>query len=107
MAALLVLLLLMLGLDRLLLATLLLEARVIAGPQRELGMAEVQDVVAHRIEHIAIVRDDDDRRGIPLQVVDQPERALEVEVVGGLVEQQQVRLGEQHGGECHPHTPAA
>ena len=37
----------------------------------------------------------------------QPERAFEIEIVGRLVEQQQVGLGEQRGGERHAHAPAA
>ena len=45
--------LLVLLLDRLLLAALLLEARVIAGPQRQLTVVEVQDMVADRIQHVA------------------------------------------------------
>ena len=45
--------------------------------------------------------------GQDLQVVGEPEHALEVEVVGRLVEQQDVRLREQHRGERHPHPPAA
>ena len=40
-------------------------------------------------------------------VVLEPERAFEVEIVGRLVEQQEVGLGEQHGGERDPHAPAA
>ena len=58
-------------------------------------------------EHVAIMADDEDRRGIALQIVDQPERSLEIEVVGRLVEQQEVGLGEQHGGKRHAHPPAA
>ena len=41
------------------------------------------------------------------EIVGEPQHALEVEVVGRLVEQQDVGLGEQHGGERHPHPPAA
>ena len=37
----------------------------------------------------------------------EPQRAFQVEIVGRLVEQQQVGLGEQGGGERHPHAPAA
>ena len=37
----------------------------------------------------------------------QPQGAFEVEIVGRLVEQQQVRLGEQGRGHRHPHPPAA
>ena len=45
--------------------------------------------------------------GIGLEVVDQPHRAFEVEIVGRLVEQQQVGRGEQHRRERNPHAPAA
>ena len=37
----------------------------------------------------------------------QPQRAFEIEIVGRLVEQQDVRLGKQHRGERHAHAPAA
>ena len=37
----------------------------------------------------------------------QPQRRLEVEVIGRLVEQQQVGRGEQRGRERDPHAPAA
>ena len=42
-----------------------------------------------------------------LQVVGEPQHALEVEIVGRLVEKQDVRLGEEDRGERHPHPPAA
>ena len=37
----------------------------------------------------------------------QPQRRLEVEIIGRLVKQQQVGLGEQRRRECNPHAPAA
>ncbi len=45
--------------------------------------------------------------GIGLQIVDEPQHAFEVEVVGRLVEQQEVGLREQHRGERDAHAPAA
>ena len=51
--------------------------------------------------------DDDDRVRIAADIVLQPQRAFEVEIVGRLVEQKQVRLGKQHGGQRHAHAPAA
>ncbi len=51
--------------------------------------------------------DDDERRRIGLQIVDEPERAFEVEIIGRLVEQQEVGRREQHRRERHPHAPAA
>ena len=44
---------------------------------------------------------------IARDVVLEPQGAFEVEIVGGLVEQQNVRLGEQHRGERDAHPPAA
>ena len=51
--------------------------------------------------------DQQDGVGVALQEALQPERRLEVEMVGRLVQQQQVGLGEEHGGERHAHAPAA
>src|SRR3546814_15212624 len=54
-----------------------------------------------------VVGDQQESAGIALQKAFQPERGFEVEVVGRLVEQQQVGGLEQEGGEGHPHAPAA
>ena len=59
------------------------------------------------VEQLAVVADDQRGVRIFLQPRFQPERAFEIEIVGRLVEQQQVRLGEQRRGERHPHAPAA
>ena len=67
----------------------------------------MQDVVDDVVEQVAIVADDQDRRGIGLEIIDQPEHAFEVEIIGRLVEQQQIGLREQHRGERDAHAPAA
>lgn len=59
------------------------------------------------VQQLAVVADQQDRVRIVPQVVLQPDRRFEVEVVGRLVEQQQFRLGEQYPGERHAHAPAA
>ena len=51
--------------------------------------------------------DDEQRRRIMREMLLQPERAFEVEIVGRLVEQQQVGLREQRRGERDAHAPAA
>ena len=51
--------------------------------------------------------DDDHGVRIAGDVVLEPQRAFEVEIVGRLVEQQQVGLTEQHRGERDAHAPAA
>jgi hypothetical protein len=88
------------------LAALAFETRVIAAPEGELGLIEMQDMVGHLVQEIAVMADDQDRRGIMGEIVDQPERAFEIEIVGGLVEQQNVRRRKEHGGEGHAHAPA-
>ena len=45
--------------------------------------------------------------GIVAQIALEPQRAFEIEVVGRLVEQQQLGLEEQHGRERDAHAPAA
>ena len=41
------------------------------------------------------------------EMVLQPQRSFEIEIVGRFVEQQQVRLGKQSGGKRDAHAPAA
>ncbi len=67
----------------------------------------MHDGVDRRVQQVAVVADDDDGVRIAANVVLEPQRAFEVEIVGRLVEQQQVRLGEEHACERHAHPPAA
>jgi hypothetical protein len=67
----------------------------------------MQDLVDRGVEQIAVMADDDHGARIVRQMVLQPQRAFEIEIVGGLVQQQQVGLGEQGRGERHAHPPAA
>jgi hypothetical protein len=64
-------------------------------------------MLTRRFEQVAVVADEEHGVRIAREIVLQPERAFEIEIVGRLVEQQQVGLGEQHGGERHAHAPAA
>ena len=59
------------------------------------------------VEEIAVVGDDQDRAGIVAQVAFEPADGLRVEMVGGLVEQQEVRLLEQQPAERDPAPLAA
>ena len=63
----------------------------------------VDDVV----KQVAVMADDQNGGGIGLEIIDQPQHAFEIEIIGRLVKQQQVGLREQHGGERHAHAPAA
>ena len=59
------------------------------------------------VEKIAVVRDQHEGERILQQILLEPVAGFEIEVVGGLVEQQQVRLFEQQLGQRDAHLPAA
>ena len=62
----------------------------------------------HRaIQQAAIVRHEQRRAGEAGEPAFQPEGGFQVQVVGRFVEQQQVGIGEQRGGQRHAHAPAA
>ena len=77
-----------------------------AGPVGQLAIFKVQDPVHGAVQQAAVVADDDDRMGITAQVVFEPKRTFEIEIVGRFVEQQKIGLGEKHAGQRHTHTPA-
>jgi hypothetical protein len=61
----------------------------------------------HAVEHRAVVAHQDDGAGVGFQRVFEPVDALDVEVVGRLVEQQDVGLLEEEARQGRPHAPAA
>ena len=63
-------------------------------------------MVDRGVEQIAVVADHDNGMRIVREVVLEPERAFEVEIVGRLVEEEEIRLRKQGRGECHAHAPA-
>src|SRR4051812_32678731 len=75
---------------------LLLEpARVVALVGDAARAVELEDPAGDVVEEVAVVGDRDHRALVLVEVALQPRDGLGVEVVGGLVEQQQVRGGEQ------------
>lgn len=60
---------------------------------------QVNDIGADRVQEDAVVGDDDHGLVILVQVLLQPHDSGKVEVVGGLIKQQYVRLQEQ--GTCN------
>ena len=85
----------------------LLERAVVAAIDRRLLVLDVDDAVDDAVEELAIVRDQQQRAGIVAQPALEPDDRVEVEVVGGLVEQQQVRRTHQRLRDVEPHAPAA
>ncbi len=94
-------------LQRELLRALPLELRIVAGVGLELPRVEVDDPVDHAVEKIAVVRDEQQRSRIAREPVLEPQHGVEIEVIGGLVEQQEVRAAHQGLREIEPHSPAA
>ena len=80
---------------------------IAAGIQGQLSACEVEDMVGHVVKEIALVADQQDRRRVRAQEILEPQHRFEIEVVRGLVEQQQVGLREQQRCQRHAHPPAA
>ena len=96
-----------LGVEHFAHGALLFERGVGALVERQLAAIEMQDLVDRRVEQVAIMADDDHGARIVRQMIFEPQRALEVEIVGRLVQQQQVGRREQRRGERNAHPPAA
>ena len=98
---------LLLGVGRLLQGelqrALALELRVVAAVCLELLRVDVHDRRDDAIQKIAIVCDEEQRPGVADQPVFEPQHRVEVEVVRGLVQQEQVRAGHQRLPEIQPH----
>jgi hypothetical protein len=72
---------------------------VVALPGDALAAVQLQDPLCHVVQEVAVVRDGHDGALERGQVVLQPRHGLGVQVVGGLVEQEHVRLLQQHLAE--------
>ena len=100
------------GVGRLLLAAhpreLLLEpTRVVALERQPATVVQLQDPLRDVVEEVPVVGDRDDRARILLEEPLQPVDGLGIEVVRGLVEEQQVRVLQQEPGERHATLLAA
>ena len=68
---------------------------------------DLDDLVDGHVEKIAVVRNQHEGVGIVAEILFQPVARFEIEMVGRLVEQQQVRLLQQQLGQRDAHLPAA
>ena len=80
---------------------------VVADVVGQFPQVDVGDARDDGIEEVAVVRNENHRVGIGAKIFLEPVASLEVEMVGRLVEQQQVRSSEQELGERDSHLPAA
>ncbi len=67
-----------------------------------MAAVELEDPLRDVLHEVPVVGDRDDGARVLLQVLLKPQDALRVQVVGGLVEQQQVGLLEQELAQGHP-----
>jgi len=70
-------------------------------PRDAFATVEFEDPAGHMVEEVTVVGDGDDGALVLLQVALQPLDALGIEVVGRLVEEQDVRLLKQQTAEGH------
>ena len=105
------LLLVPVGLDVLLVAffALVEVSAVVAGVRiEESGVwVDLDDRFDDRVHEIAVVRDHEDRARVIQEIALEPEEREEVEVVGWLVEHEEVRLHDEEAREMGAHDPAA
>ena len=79
---------------------------IVAREQPQLAVIQIRHVSADAIQEVAIVGDDDHRRAARPQDLFQPADGVDIQMVGGLVEQQHVGVREQRLGQQHAQLPA-
>src|SRR5215469_8575209 len=67
----------------------------------------MENELCRRIQEIPVMTDDEYRASVSAQELLEPHHPFEVEIVGGLVQQQKVRRREENRRQRHAHTPAA
>ena len=79
---------------------LLLEPAGVVALERDGGaVVQLEDPLGDIVEEVAVVSDGDDAAGVLREVSLEPADGLRVEVVGGLVEEQEVGLAQQELAE--------
>ncbi|MNH05037.1 hypothetical protein D3C79_643490 [compost metagenome] len=79
---------------------------VVAGPGGDLAAIEIDDPGRQLVDELPIVRDEDDGATEIFQELFQPVDGFDVQVVGRLIEQQQIRIAGQGAGQGHLAQPA-
>ncbi len=83
-----------------------LEGRVVAAVDAYPGALHVGDVTDQRIDELAIVGNQQQRALIAAEPALEPDDRVQIQMIGRLVEQQQIRTADQRLGEVQPHAPA-
>ena len=80
---------------------------VIAGIEMHAAIPDLDDFVDCDVQEIAVMRNQHNRVRVIGQVLLQPIAGFQIQVIGGFIQQQQVRLFEQQLGQSDAHLPAA
>src|ERR1035437_10167002 len=80
---------------------------VVAGVGDDLAGIDLGDFGDDAVHELAVVRGHQQRTGVTLEELLQPDDGLDVEVVGGFVHEQHVGAAEEDAGEGDAHLPAA
>ena len=80
---------------------------VVARIEMHAAIPNFDDFVDRDVQEIAVVRDQHEGERIVGKILLQPVARFQIQVIGGLIEQQQVGFFEQQFGECDAHLPAA
>ena len=88
-------------------APLPVETVIAAAVEGQLAPVQMHDGINRLVEEVAVVRDQQHLMRIARHIAFQPQCSFQIEIVGRLVEQQQIRLGEKHRRQRHAHAPAA
>ena len=84
-----------------------LEAAVVATVAGQSPVVDVQRHLRHAVQKFAVVADDDEGAVVALQPAFEPNQGVEVEVVGGLVEHEDVAGAHEGARQLQTHAPAA
>ncbi len=86
---------------------LLQPGRIVALPGDAPAAVQLQNPAGDIVQEIAVVRHGDHRSGVVLEMMFEPGDGFGIEMVGGLVQKQDVRLAQQQAAERHPPPLAA
>jgi len=90
-----------------LLGALALEIGVTARVQLGATAMQVQGVGSHVVQELAVMRDQQQRARVLQQPLFQPEHRVQIQMVGRLIEQQQIAGHHQRARQVQAHAPAA
>src|SRR5205814_1249868 len=82
------------------------ELLVVAGVEMNAFVPDFGNLVDGYVEEVTIVRDQHKGVGVIRQIFFQPVASFKIKMVGGFIEQEQVRLLQQELGQGNSHLPA-